>query len=44
MEAGEQQVEINRKGLSLSKGSYIYQITVENENGIFRQCKSLIAY
>jgi protocatechuate 3,4-dioxygenase beta subunit len=44
MSSGEQKAELNRKSnaIKLATGSYIYQLTVENENGIFRQCKSLM--
>ena len=39
MSAGDKTVVLN-KG-SLATGSYVYQITVENSNGKFRQCKLL---
>ncbi len=44
MSSGEQKVELNRKtnAAALAEGSYVYQLTVENENGIFRQCKALM--
>lgn len=43
MEAGEQMVAVNKliNGVILSAGSYVYQLTVENQKGIFRQCKML---
>jgi protocatechuate 3,4-dioxygenase beta subunit len=43
MNAGNQQVTVNRNvaGLHLSEGNYVYQVTVQNENGVFRQCKVL---
>ncbi len=43
MEEGEQEVAINAltNGIPLSRGSYVYQLTVENPNGLFRQCKML---
>jgi protocatechuate 3,4-dioxygenase beta subunit len=41
MDAGEHKFSFNEllNGISLSAGGYIYQITVENRNGIFRQAK-----
>jgi protocatechuate 3,4-dioxygenase beta subunit len=46
MEAGEQNVLLKREvgGIMLSEGSYVYQLTVENSNGSFRQCKLLTVY
>ncbi len=43
MGEGTQSVAINKimNGVILSAGAYIYQLTVENSNGIFRQCKML---
>ncbi len=44
MASGEQKAALNRKSnaMRLTEGSYVYQLTVENENGIFRQCKALM--
>jgi hypothetical protein len=41
MPAGDREVLLNRNNsrTSLTDGNYVYQLTVENENGIFRQCK-----
>lgn len=46
MEAGEQNVVLKRdvQGSTLPEGSYVYQITVENSNGSFKQCKLLTVY
>lgn len=43
MGSGTQSVAINKmiNGVLLSPGAYIYQLTVENSNGVFRQCKML---
>ena len=43
MGEGEQRVAVNKlmNEVPLSAGSYVYQLTVENNNGIFRQCKML---
>ncbi|MEI7803685.1 MAG: T9SS type A sorting domain-containing protein [Bacteroidota bacterium] len=43
MSAGEQTVTLNMKSLGLPVGNYVYQIQVENKNGIFRQCKLMSA-
>ena len=39
MASGERTVVLNKA--ALATGSYVYQLTVENSNGIFRQCKLL---
>lgn len=46
MQAGEQNFTLQRNtgGVELSEGSYVYQITVENGAGTFRQCKLLTVY
>ena len=45
MASGEQKADLNRKtNAALSEGSYVYQLTVENENGIFRQCKAMMIH
>ena len=43
MNAGEQKVILDRhnKKHDLPEGNYVYQLTVENSNGTFRQCKVL---
>lgn len=40
---GEYNIELHRQmnGFRFHPGSYIYQLSVENSNGIFRQCKLL---
>jgi protocatechuate 3,4-dioxygenase beta subunit len=41
MAEGDQKVTVNKQvnGVPLSAGAYVYQLTVENANGSFRQCK-----
>ena len=39
MDSGDQKVILDLNKLKLSEGNYLYQITVENENGKFHQCK-----
>ena len=43
IEYGEQKVVLNKKtnGVTLADGNYVYQISVENKNGIYYQCKVL---
>lgn len=43
MGAGEQSIALNKlmNGIRFSAGGYIYQLTVENSNGVFKQCKML---
>jgi hypothetical protein len=43
MNAGDQKVVLDRQinKTALPEGNYAYQLTVENENGIFHQCKVL---
>ncbi|MEO5570656.1 MAG: T9SS type A sorting domain-containing protein [Bacteroidia bacterium] len=43
MSAGEQKVVLSKKtnGSTLAAGTYMYQLTVENEKGTFHQCKVL---
>ena len=40
---GEQEIVINTKELGIPTGNYIYQLQVENENGVYRQCKMMTA-
>jgi Protein of unknown function (DUF3500)/Secretion system C-terminal sorting domain len=44
MSAGKQEIVLNNtsKSVRLSQGTYMYQLTVENSNGVFRQSKMLI--
>ncbi len=43
MSEGAQQITLSKKEIaSLVAGSYVYQLTVENSNGVFRQCKALM--
>ncbi len=44
MNSGDQKVRLDRESTNqkLSNGSYIYQITVQNETGTFRQCKAMM--
>jgi protocatechuate 3,4-dioxygenase beta subunit len=39
MAAGDQSIAVDAKALNLSSGPCVYQLTVENEYGVFRQCK-----
>ncbi len=43
MGAGEHTIVLDRQsnGALLAEGNYVYQLTVENANGFFRQCKVL---
>lgn len=43
MPAGEQKILLNRNdnGTYLANGNYVFQLTVSNANGTYRQCKSL---
>jgi hypothetical protein len=43
MSAGKQEIVLNNasKGIKLTQGTYLYQLTVENSNGIFKQSKML---
>jgi hypothetical protein len=43
MNAGDQQVVMTRQNskTAIPQGNYVYQLTVENENGTFHQCKVL---
>jgi hypothetical protein len=34
---------LNMKSLSLSSSNYVYQLQVQNSNGVFRQCKMMTA-
>lgn len=41
--AGDQKIVVNLAELGAASGNYIYQLQVENSNGIFRQCKMMTA-
>jgi protocatechuate 3,4-dioxygenase beta subunit len=43
MSEGQQSVAVNKimNGVKFTTGAYIYQLIVENSNGVFRQCKML---
>jgi protocatechuate 3,4-dioxygenase beta subunit len=41
--AGDYSVKIDLSDMGLSQGNYVYQIQVENNDGIFRQCKMMTA-
>lgn len=43
MGAGEQKITLNMKSLEIPNGNYVYQLEVENSNGVFRQCKMMTA-
>lgn len=40
---GDHQVMLNMQALGIPTGNYIYQLQVENSNGLFRQCKMMTA-
>jgi hypothetical protein len=44
MSTGKQEIVLNNasKGIKLTQGTYLYQLTVENSNGTFKQSKMLI--
>jgi hypothetical protein len=44
MSAGKQEIVLNNasKGIKLTQGTYMYQLTVENNSGTFKQSKMLI--
>ena len=39
MAPGDQQIIIDLKALGLPTGNYVYQVQVENESGVYRDCK-----
>lgn len=39
LSAGAHQIEVDARALGLPTGSVVYQLSVTNENGVFRQCK-----
>lgn len=41
--AGDHKIRINTAQLGISSANYIYQLEVENQNGINRQCKMMTA-
>lgn len=41
--AGDQRLELDLSGNGIATGNYIYQLQVENRNGIYRQCKMMTA-
>jgi protocatechuate 3,4-dioxygenase beta subunit len=45
MNAGDQKVILDRDNgkTAIPKGNYVYQLTVENQHGVFHQCKVLTA-
>ena len=43
MPAGEQRLRIDPAELGLENGNYVYQLSVSNSNGAFRQCKMMTA-
>jgi protocatechuate 3,4-dioxygenase beta subunit len=43
LSAGKQNINININSLGIAGGNYIYQITVETNAGVFRQCKMMTA-
>ncbi len=43
MGTGEQTILLDMAALGLAGGNYVYQLQVENNNGVFRQCKMMTA-
>lgn len=43
MPAGEQRIRLDLADLGLQNGNYVYQLSVTNSNGTFRQCKMMTA-
>ena len=43
MPSGEQSIKVDLAALGIASANYVYQITVENSNGVFRQCKMMTA-
>ncbi len=43
LSAGDNQITLNMKKLGLATSNYVYQLQVENTNGVFRQCKMMTA-
>ena len=41
--AGTNSIVVNTQSLGLPTGNYVYQLQVENSNGVFRQCKMMSA-
>lgn len=41
LSSGLQEIEINTNQLGIASANYVYQIEVNNSNGIFRQCKMM---
>jgi protocatechuate 3,4-dioxygenase beta subunit len=41
--AGTHEIVVNTKNLGIATGNYVYQLQVENSNGLFRQCKMMTA-
>jgi protocatechuate 3,4-dioxygenase beta subunit len=41
LDSGEHTIPLDLEKHALGNGNYIYQLTVENEKGVFRQCKVL---
>jgi hypothetical protein len=37
--SGEQSINLDAKAMNLPSGPRIYQLTIANEYGVFRQCK-----
>ena len=43
MAAGDQSIKVDLAALGIASSNFVYQITVENGNGVFRQCKVMTA-
>ena len=43
LSSGDQNIQLNMKSLGIAAGNYVYQLQVNNTNGIFRDCKMMTA-
>lgn len=41
--SGEHRIAVDTRALGIAPANYIYQLEVENKNGVFRQCKMMTA-
>ena len=43
LSAGDQEIKLDLGSRGIATGNYIYQLQVENKNGVYRQCKMMTA-
>lgn len=43
LQAGDHAVHVDVDALDIASGNYVYQLTVTNANGVYRQCKMMTA-